>query len=182
MKGRHMHRLADVDSEARTATCASCGPVRVWPKGQFWRCAGASQPIGAERHSLSAIDPEQRQATCSICGPTTVYPKRRQSRRGEVKQFWQCQTPRKRVAGAAERRRLYGLTQEQFDAMLQAQDGRCAICKEPMGRVCTDHDHSTGEARGLLCLTCNAGLGQFHDDPDLLRSAIDYLEATRCHS
>ncbi len=74
---------------------------------------------------------------------------------------------------------LYGLEPGQFDAMLAAQGGGCAICHEPAssdGRgLHVDHDHETGRVRGLLCNSCNHGLGKFRDDPALLRAAIKYL-------
>lgn len=77
----------------------------------------------------------------------------------------------------------YGLTTEAFDAMLDEQEGRCAICRtgEPGGRGewHVDHCHETGENRGLLCAFCNPGIGYFRDDPELLRAAINYLEAHR---
>lgn len=55
--------------------------------------------------------------------------------------------------------------------------GMCAICRErPAEHV--DHDHETGEVRGVLCFTCNVGLGNFRDRPDLLDKAVHYLEDT----
>lgn len=73
----------------------------------------------------------------------------------------------------------FDLSREQYDALLAAQGGCCAICgtDKPGGRgaFCVDHDHETGRVRGLLCTCCNTGLGQFKDDPVRLRSAINYL-------
>lgn len=76
--------------------------------------------------------------------------------------------------------KLYGITLADYDAMLAAQNGLCAICSagEPGGNANywhVDHDHSTGRVRGLLCTRCNIGLGYFQDDPDRLGSALDYL-------
>ena len=74
---------------------------------------------------------------------------------------------------------VYGITREQYDAILEAQSGRCALCfaDEPggSGKWHVDHCHDGGGVRGLLCLRCNVGLGNFRDDPDLLWSAIEYL-------
>lgn len=76
--------------------------------------------------------------------------------------------------------RNYGITLADYDAMLAAQDGRCAICKTDVpkgkGRFSVDHDHVTGKVRALLCNTCNAGLGQFKDDPALVLEAAAYLQ------
>ncbi|MBA2724748.1 MAG: endonuclease VII domain-containing protein [Actinobacteria bacterium] len=77
----------------------------------------------------------------------------------------------------------YGLTEEMYAALLAVQDNVCAICKQqcPSGRaLAIDHDHETKVVRGLLCCNCNHGLGQFKDEPALLQTAIDYLEASRC--
>lgn len=73
--------------------------------------------------------------------------------------------------------RAYGLTIEQYDAMLAAQQGVCAIClKAPRERYLTvDHNHATGEVRALLCRHCNAGLGLYDESPELLQRAAAYL-------
>jgi hypothetical protein len=59
--------------------------------------------------------------------------------------------------------------------MLAAQHGVCAICQTAQA-IHVDHDHRTGQIRGLLCLRCNAALGQLADDPLVLRRAARYLE------
>ncbi|WP_374580593.1 endonuclease VII domain-containing protein [Sphingomonas sp. J344] len=87
-------------------------------------------------------------------------------------------------AKESDLRNRYGLSLTDFHDLLEAQGGVCAICSEPEqvkdGRsLAVDHDHSTGEVRGLLCQKCNTGLGKFRDSPDLLREAIKYLEGTR---
>lgn len=73
----------------------------------------------------------------------------------------------------------YGLSLEQYKQMLQAQNGVCKICKGldngPWNRLAVDHCHTTGKVRGLLCAKCNKGLGQFCDNPQLLKQAAEYL-------
>ncbi len=78
----------------------------------------------------------------------------------------------------------YGLTLEEHDRLLEEQGGVCAICKGPsVGRrgqwFDVDHDHSTGEVRGLLCTNCNRALAALKDRPELLREAALYLERRR---
>lgn len=56
------------------------------------------------------------------------------------------------------------------------QNHACAICGRIMkDKLFIDHCHKTGKIRGLLCPTCNAGLGFFRDDPNLLKNAVMYL-------
>lgn len=78
-------------------------------------------------------------------------------------------------------RRQYGITLAEYDAMLEAQDYKCAICgneDEVEGRrLAIDHCHETNKIRGLLCGKCNRGLGLFYDNIDLLEKAKQYLNA-----
>jgi hypothetical protein len=82
-------------------------------------------------------------------------------------------------------RRTYGLTMEGFNAILEKQNGRCAICgtdnPASNGRTSdrqnwhVDHDHNTKRVRGLLCFRCNVAIGHLQDDPILVKAALDYL-------
>lgn len=78
---------------------------------------------------------------------------------------------------AASHKRLYkyGLSEEDYSAMLANQAGQCAICQRHMSNPCVDHDHQTGRVRGLLCHHCNVGIGYMRDDPSILLAAIEYL-------
>lgn len=83
-------------------------------------------------------------------------------------------------------RQKYGMEPEQYDALLIAQDGRCAICRRfptsensRYGILFVDHDHTTGAVRGLLCDQCNRGIGLLQDNPDIVMAAAAYLLASQ---
>ena len=84
-------------------------------------------------------------------------------------------------------RRFFGITPDDYSIMLKRQGGACAICKMPetvkwsggssnAKWLAVDHCHQTMVVRGLLCASCNNGLGRFNDDPERLRAAADYIE------
>ena len=114
----------------------------------------------------------------------------RRARDAELARNWRKANPEK--AHRSKLKSLYGITGDEYDAMLEAQDYKCLVCGQehyetPMregadtgptatqSRLAVDHCHDTGTVRGLLCTTCNAGLGYFYDDPELLWAAADYL-------
>jgi hypothetical protein len=80
----------------------------------------------------------------------------------------------------------YDITFEQYDTMLKAQGGVCAICGQPetavdtktgeVKRLAVDHHRASGQVRMLLCQRHNQGIGLFGEDAELLRWAIAYLE------
>jgi hypothetical protein len=81
--------------------------------------------------------------------------------------------------------RRHGQTTKEYQALLDKQNGQCAICgareghRSSRGRECRlaiDHDHRSGAVRGLLCNNCNRGLGRFKDSVDLLEAALRYLQ------
>lgn len=80
-----------------------------------------------------------------------------------------------------QRQYRYNLKPGEYDALLLAQGGLCAICRADTPGIRTrsfyvDHDHDTGRVRGLLCHRCNSALGYLNDDSALLAKAVHYLE------
>jgi hypothetical protein len=78
---------------------------------------------------------------------------------------------------ACHLRRRYGMTPEDYDVMFKEQGGLCAICGNPPGntKLHVDHNHKTGEVRGLLCFHCNKRTGFLDDNPSLALTIYEYL-------
>jgi hypothetical protein len=82
-------------------------------------------------------------------------------------------------------KKLFGLTYDEYLSMKESQNNLCLICNKPESDIdkrtmipkelAVDHCHTTGKVRGLLCKTCNLGLGYFNDNPKLLEQALNYL-------
>lgn len=73
---------------------------------------------------------------------------------------------------------IYGLTEGEYDRLYVLQGYVCAGCRRSRGavrRLAVDHDHATGEVRGLLCGPCNRMVGHFRDDPATFLRLADYL-------
>ena len=129
-----------------------------------------SKPLDA--FSIHKKGAQGRHPACKICRSLQAkcwYAKKR-SEIIKIRREWRKQT-------GADRRQAYGLSIEGFNALVAAQNGRCAICFEvPTGRgFHVDHCHLTGQIRGLLCRGCNLALGNMKDDPVRLKRAADYL-------
>lgn len=135
-------------------TCAKCGSemVRLRGKDRKWRCRRC---VNARARKYRQTHPGQYQRVMKR--DPFFY------RRHKLKA-------------------MYGITLEQFNAMLAAQDGRCAICREPETRklrkrvapLVVDHDHYTGRVRALLCHRCNTALGAV-ERKAWLAAAFEYL-------
>lgn len=73
----------------------------------------------------------------------------------------------------------YNITIEDYNIMFKEQEGKCSICKRHQSEfkksLCVDHNHETGEIRGLLCSKCNLVLGNAEDNINILNNAIQYL-------
>lgn len=97
---------------------------------------------------------------------------------------WRAKNPRK--ARSNDLKKTYGITVDDFERMLEEQDGVCAICEQPektLNRftqaprnLAVDHCHVSGAVRGLLCTNCNTLVGASKDRIDILLKAVQYLE------
>ena len=74
-------------------------------------------------------------------------------------------------------KRKYGMTPKQHKQMYLDQNGCCKLCSKPVeyNKLHTDHDHATGNIRGLLCISCNLGVS-FIDNTEWLQRAIEYVK------
>lgn len=147
--------------------------------------------MGIIQPPLFAFD--KRCSNCQNVLPTSEFHRSSVSAAGlsplckDCSKAYQREYRRKRYAESQEYRdhcrfvyklKKYGITREQYETQLALQGGVCAICRQPdtsKKGYHVDHDHETGVVRGILCTTCNSGLGHFKDDPTILAAAIDYL-------
>lgn len=144
------------------------------------------EPLWFTRTGRLAVRESRRlaqrgEAYCSCCEsvlPVGNFGVNRNRKNGASSYCKDCVNEKGRSRSYEQRkaqwvRSKYNLTVEEYDAFLATP---CDIC----GGEATDldHDHITGHPRGGLCGGCNTGLGRFMDDPELLRAAADYLEAS----
>lgn len=109
----------------------------------------------------------------------------------EARRLWTYRNPDRsyRSLRGRQLKFVYGITLEDYEILLQNQNGCCAICSTTTNTIkqtkitsnkylhfAVDHNHNTGKIRGLLCNQCNRALGMFKDDPTLLLKALNYLK------
>ncbi len=152
------------------------GRVPEWE--DFWQFVSDVDERPTSVHKLKRLDPRLP------FGPGNCYWKKSTSNadKAAYQRKWRTDNPVK--AKSHNLKRAYGITLEQYDAMLLQQDGNCAICRKPehvlnkegkRRALAVDHCHDTKKVRGLLCTNCNKGIGHFSDDPLRLCAAITYL-------
>lgn len=171
LKLKRMERLARPVDLTTEKQCRKCGEVK--PLLEFYAHRGTK---------------DRRANYCRTCSQEIA----REWRRNNAEKV-RAQNRARTADPAARRRylmlqkawrlRLYGLTPERFEDLLDKQESCCAICgavpadaeTEGSTGLAVDHDHETGEVRGLLCRRCNLALGYFQDDVALMAKAIAYL-------
>jgi hypothetical protein len=126
---------------------------------------------------------------CQVEKAESEFPKAKRNKDGLHAYCRKCNNARavkspgyKEGVRKAHLKRTYKITPEQYEQMFEAQEGLCAICRQPESEyrkhLSIDHNHATGKVRGLLCHDCNLGLGKFKDDTNRLKMAIMYLDLT----
>ena len=128
-----------------------------------------------------SVDIYKEGKPCVKCGKTLRYKKRGNCVACKKQRTLATKEKRKVNARKYNIQKLYGLTPDDFDFIFSNQAGACAICQEPFISIPhIDHDHKTGVVRGLLCRSCNLGIGSLKDDPERCRRASVYLK-THCY-
>ena len=141
--------------------------------------------------------------TCTKCKtdkPATEFYRDRRQKRGTIARCKACKNAatrdwvkandydrkryRRNKPAEQERhlKRKYGITLKDYSEMLEEQSGSCAICGTPEPenkKFDVDHDHQTGDVRGLLCTSCNRMLGHGRDNPEILTAGAKYLSSRK---
>ncbi len=162
-----------------------CGPCReallpMWKQAELERSrrrSGAAAVGPTTRKSATAPPGTKWCPRCQQYRAFERFTPRRSSKDGMAGYCMTCASE-----GALEYRlkRVFNLTIADYDTMLEAQNGRCAICqrKPQARRLAVDHNHKTGAVRGLLCTRCNHKLlGASNESSEILRRAADYLDS-----
>lgn len=167
------------------------------PTADGWKAAckcGWSSGRCGTRLEAEAAYVEHRESAKPICGKCGEAKTLRDMSKGSPHLCKPCRNAQTRAwaeanpnewerhARRSHLKRRYGITEEDYDRLLAAQGGACAICRvraeDSRGfRPHIDHCHKSGRVRGILCGMCNKGIGNLRDDPEILRNAIAYLLA-----
>lgn len=127
---------------------------RTFTETEKW-CSGCRQVLPLETFGNDA---QTASGKCAYCKPCIA---KRGERYAHLKPHYR-------------RRARYGISKEEFGAMVESQKGECLICRRKK-KLVVDHDHKTGSIRGLLCGGCNVMLGHFRDSAVLIQRVINYL-------
>lgn len=139
---------------------------------------------GRKNYAKQMLDPEKKAARAKRSADymRKWYAKHRDrfysdpvwtANRRKNKREWAREHPE--CGRKARLKQLYGLSYDAYKTMCNTQQGLCAICKKVMDIPHVDHCHTTGKIRGLLCKSCNTGIGMFQESLEILDSAKEYL-------
>lgn len=132
------------------------------------QCSRCKESLLPEKFSRDSTTPDGFSTQCKACKQIGINK-------------WQQQNVEAKAA-IHRRHKLksnYGITLEDYNALLKRQGGLCAICQEECKThavLSVDHDHVSGRIRGLLCARCNQMIGLARDRTDILVSALRYLQ------
>ena len=133
---------------------------------------------------IEIITPKEKKCSkCKKTKPSSSFYERKDRRCGLSSWCDECltnySTKYKERNRIKRRLRMFGVDEEMYNKMLSDQNHQCAICgvhEDKLGyTLCVDHDHITGDVRGLLCHDCNVGIGRFKDNQETLKNAVKYL-------
>lgn len=163
----------------------NCRVCEKWkPLDDFYRMAGMRDGHRNECKACNLAEKKQRYQAdpAKAIARVKEWQKANPERVKETRRLNNARPERRRKQRDTYYRRTFGISADDFDALLAEQGGGCAICCSVPDRAASlhlDHDHVSGELRGILCLSCNQGVGKFRDDPELLERAATYVRSGR---
>lgn len=139
-----------------TKQCNTCG--RILPLSSFYLRGKGDRAAGTPRHQCKE---------CRAKAASAYYQKHKEAHN--------------KASNRYQRLKFAGFSEDHYNQKFQEQKGCCAICGKTVSEVkrkvlCADHNHATGNPRGLLCPICNSMLGYAYDDIAILEKAIQYLK------
>jgi len=159
-RNRQSHTLSVIYARRKRGWCDRCqATVHIKSGVHRWLC---NRPVSKIFwHRVSDIDRDRRTGICVWCGPVQIMSNGSCKNAHELKQY----------VSSPNSGHTHGLTIAQARSFRAGKS--CEICGD-VGQT-VDHDHESGEIRGVLCHACNRGIGMFEDNPDLLIQAAHYL-------
>ncbi len=175
-------------------TCNKCGQVKdesefySFTKRGVTRLRAVCKACSRAQLRDRSDDPQPDGRICTQCGafkPLSEFHKHKITPYGVEPMCKVCRLKKRRDYGRRYPERVrntdlqqrYGITLDDYQALLTSQNGTCAICGTAETQLKVDHNHQTGKVRGLLCHLCNAMIGCAREDIDILASAAAYLYA-----
>lgn len=142
------------------------------------KCGRCKEVLGHQNFGSASGSSDGLQKWCRECrskydsdNRDSITRRAREARQAKPEEY-------RRFRSLASKCRDYGISVSEYDEMLASQSGVCAICRKECKsgkRLSIDHNHETGEVRGLLCGKCNSVIGYADDCISTLRAAIEYL-------
>jgi hypothetical protein len=180
--------MAIIDGHIRCGTCGEPKPLEAFAPAVRRRGHGTCRPC---KNALNRDYDDRNREAVKARALAWVERNREAVRKRALASYYRNAEERRAKARDAYKRpgnralkhaqhiaREFGVTREEYDAMLRAQGGVCALCGDPPSdrqRLAVDHDHETGQLRGLLCLQCNTALGRLGDTAGAFERVMAYL-------
>jgi hypothetical protein len=175
---REKHPLYSTWSHHKRSKVGMC---ELWRK-DFWKFVSdiGERPEG---HRLLRVVDKEEMSPSNYCWKLPTLTNSNKDR-NKYMQAYRRLNPK--IFKDIELKKRFGISVEDYDKMLAAQKGVCAICGNPettydprhekVKELAVDHNHTTGVIRGLLCRGCNQGLGNFKEDSQRIQKALKYLQ------
>ncbi|MEU3525040.1 endonuclease VII domain-containing protein [Streptomyces sp. NPDC038707] len=142
---------------------------------ECWAAYHQARQLAKGRKVRPRVETPEGHKLCRSCGEIKPHSEWHRIATASDGGSTSCKACRAAKGRAGHLKRRYGITETERDELIASQGGVCCTCPSAVP-VHVDHCHETGRVRGVLCFSCNAALGQFKDQPEVIRRAAAYVE------